>query len=68
MIRLNLPTEPYWLDLPLGVRLLVRPLDTAVYEACRYRAVRNAKRKGRPAPEVRRDETATSAPSNDTGR
>ena len=44
MIRLNLPTEPYWLDLPLGVRLLVRPLDTAVYEACRYRAAREAKR------------------------
>ena len=44
MIRLNLPTEPYWLDLPLGVRLQVRPLDTAVYEACRYRAARDAKR------------------------
>ena len=44
MIRLNLPTEPYWLDLPLGVRLRVRPLDTAVYEACRYRAARDAKR------------------------
>jgi hypothetical protein len=45
MIRLNLPTEPYWLDLPLGVRLHVRPLDTAVYEACRYRAAREAKRR-----------------------
>jgi len=44
MIRLNLPTEPYWLDLPLGVRLKVRPLDTAVYEACRYRAAREARR------------------------
>ena len=44
MIRLNLPTEPYWLDLPLGVRLNVRPLDTAVYEACRYRAARDARR------------------------
>jgi hypothetical protein len=45
MIRLNLPTEPYWLDLPLDVRLHVRPLDTAVYEACRYRAAREAKRR-----------------------
>ena len=44
MIRLNLPTEPYWLDLPLGVRLHVCPLDTAIYEACRYRAARDAKR------------------------
>ena len=44
MIRLNLPTEPYWLDLPLGVRLHVRPLDTTIYEACRYRAARDARR------------------------
>ena len=29
VIRLNLPTEPYWLDLPPGVRLHVRPLDEA---------------------------------------
>lgn len=43
MIRLSLPTEPYWLDLPHGVRLFVRPLDTAIYEAARQRGVRLAR-------------------------
>jgi hypothetical protein len=37
MIRLNLPREPHWLDLPHGVRLKVRPLTTAIYEAARAR-------------------------------
>ncbi len=35
MIRLDLPREPHWLDLPHGVRLLVRPLDTATDAAGR---------------------------------
>lgn len=43
MIRLDLPTKPYWLDLPHGVRLFVRPLDTAIYEAARQRGMRLAK-------------------------
>jgi len=38
MIRLNLPKESYWLDLPDGVRVKVRPLTTSVYEAARYDA------------------------------
>ncbi len=35
MLRLNLSTEPQWLDLGHGVRLLVEPLTTAVMLAAR---------------------------------
>ncbi|MDV7272090.1 hypothetical protein RYZ20_14435 [Thioclava sp. A2] len=35
MLRLNLSTEPRWLDLGHGVRLLVAPLTTAVMLAAR---------------------------------
>ncbi|WP_299398889.1 hypothetical protein [Pelagibius sp.] len=38
MIRLALPREPYWLDLPHGVRVNVQPLDTALEAAARARA------------------------------
>ena len=41
MIRLNsldVPREPYWIDLSYGVRLFVRPLTTAVYSAARSAA------------------------------
>ena len=31
--RLDLPQEPYWLDLPFGVRIKVRPLDAALFAA-----------------------------------
>ncbi|UYP67607.1 hypothetical protein OIU14_14140 [Thalassobacter stenotrophicus] len=30
MLRLNLSTEPHWLDLSHGVRLFVEPLTTAI--------------------------------------
>jgi hypothetical protein len=43
MIRLILPREPYWIDLPHGVRVFVRPLTTAVYEAARARSWRMAR-------------------------
>lgn len=33
MLRLSLPTAPRWVDLPHGVRVLVRPVDTATSEA-----------------------------------
>lgn len=33
MIRLGLPRDERWLDLPDGVRVRVRPLTTAVYQA-----------------------------------
>ena len=35
MLRLNLSTEPQWLDLGHGVRLFVEPLTTAVMLAAR---------------------------------
>ncbi len=35
MLRLNLSTEPRWLDLGHGVRLLVEPLTTAIMLAAR---------------------------------
>ena len=35
MLRLNLSTEPQWLDLGHGVRLLVEPLTTAIMLAAR---------------------------------
>ena len=35
MLRLNLSTEPRWLDLSHGVRLLVEPLTTAIMLAAR---------------------------------
>ncbi|MEL0436681.1 hypothetical protein [Phycobacter sp. K97] len=35
MLRLNLSTEPRWLDLCHGVRLLVEPLTTAIMLAAR---------------------------------
>jgi len=35
MLRLNLSTEPHWLDLSHGVRLLVEPLTTAIMLAAR---------------------------------
>jgi hypothetical protein len=38
MLRLGLPREPYWLDLPGGVRLRVRPLTTSVMAAAQARA------------------------------
>jgi hypothetical protein len=44
MIRLSLPKEPYWLDLPHDVRVLVRPLDTSLYEAARHKGARLAQR------------------------
>ena len=50
MIRLDLPREPLWLDLPHGVRLLVRPLDTATDAAARATAVTDLRERGQTAP------------------
>jgi len=33
MLALDLPVEPYWLDLPRGVRVEIRPVTTAVMAA-----------------------------------
>lgn len=40
MIRLGMPREPRWIDLPMGVRLRVRPMATALVQAAKSRANR----------------------------
>ena len=50
MIRLDLPRDPHWLDLPHGVRVLVRPLDTATDAAARAAAVTDLRERGQTAP------------------
>jgi hypothetical protein len=40
MLTLDLPTEPYWLDLPRGVRVEIRPVTTAVMAAAQTAAQR----------------------------
>ena len=55
MIRLTLPREAYWLDLPHGVRLQVDPIDTAREEAVRATALRSVREQEQDgvSPEVR---------------
>lgn len=50
MLRLDLPTEAFWVDCPHGVRLLCRPLTTALNHAVGARAARrlNAIREATP--------------------
>ena len=50
MIRLDLPRDPHWLGLPHGVRLLVRPLDTATDAAARAASVADLRERGQTAP------------------
>ncbi len=50
MIRLDLPREPHWLDLPHGVRLYVRPLDTATDAAARAAAAADLRERGQDVP------------------
>ena len=40
MLTLDLPAEPYWLDLPRGVRVEIRPVTTAVMAAAQAAAAR----------------------------
>jgi hypothetical protein len=40
MLSLDLPTEPYWVDLPRGVRVEIRPVTTAVMAAAQAAAQR----------------------------
>jgi hypothetical protein len=35
MFSLDIPTEPYWIDLPMGVRVKVRPVDGITVAAAR---------------------------------
>ncbi len=41
MLTLSFPTGPYWLALPHGVRLRIRPVTTAVLAAAQARAQRD---------------------------
>ncbi|MCA3340636.1 MAG: hypothetical protein INF90_19135 [Roseomonas sp.] len=40
MITLDLPTTPYWLTLPRGVRVEIRPVTTAVMAAAQAASAR----------------------------
>jgi len=40
MLTLDIPTEPYWIDLPRGVRVEIRPVTTAVMAAAQAAASR----------------------------
>ena len=40
MLTLDLPTEPYWIDLPRGVRVEVKPVDTAIMTAAQSASAR----------------------------
>ncbi|MFC7543659.1 hypothetical protein ACFQU2_35245 [Siccirubricoccus deserti] len=40
MLTLDLPVEPYWLDLPRGVRVEIRPVTTAVMAAAQAGSAR----------------------------
>lgn len=40
MLKLDLPTEPYWVEMPLGVRLRIKPVTTALVSAAQHRAAR----------------------------
>jgi hypothetical protein len=43
MLRLNLKKEPYWMDLPSGVRVRVRPLSTAIMNAAQSNVIKQIK-------------------------
>lgn len=43
MIRLNMPREPYWLDLGFDVRVKVRPLSTSIMATTRAGAWRKVR-------------------------
>lgn len=51
MLRLDLPTEPFWIDCPFGVRLLVRPLTTALNHVAMTRAARRLRELREAAPD-----------------
>jgi hypothetical protein len=40
MLTLDLPAEPYWLTLPRGVRVEIRPVTTAVMTAAHATSAR----------------------------
>ena len=40
MLKLDLPIEPFWADLPHGVRVRIKPVTTAIVSAAQHRAAR----------------------------
>ncbi len=40
MLTLDLPAEPYWFDLPRGVRVEIQPVTTAIMAAAQAAASR----------------------------
>ena len=44
MLKLGVKHEPMWLDLPLGVRVYVRPLTPAIYQTAQAHGVREVLR------------------------
>jgi hypothetical protein len=50
MLTLDLPVEPYWLALPRGVRVEIRPVTTAVMAAAQAASARrlSAQREAEP--------------------
>lgn len=63
MLRLNLKKEPYWLELPAGVRVKVRPLTTAIMSAAQSQtikqiiAMRDARKSDPHVPDVDDEQT-----------
>jgi hypothetical protein len=51
MLRLDLPADPFWIDCPFGVRLLVRPLTTALNHVAITRAARRLREMRDAAPD-----------------
>jgi hypothetical protein len=51
MLRLDLPTQSFWVDCPYGVRLLCRPLTTALNAAAGARAARRLRDMAGSMPE-----------------
>lgn len=43
MLKLSIPTDAFWVDCPHGVRLLCRPMTTALQNAAVARAARRIK-------------------------
>ena len=40
MLKLDLPVDPFWADLPHGVRVRIKPVTTAIVSAAQHRAAR----------------------------
>lgn len=40
MLKLNLQKEPYWINLPAGVKVLVRPLTSAIMNAAQSSVIK----------------------------